>query len=184
MFKSIITGLLIALLLGCASTPDNTDDVVIEGVCESIKGKLLVKPWLERHGRRLMLMLDVEGQERVVRAVAVNEEKQAILEWALLYIERAYDAGDELRAENEFEEAIPYFTVGLCGTWVAGDWNEFRAGTIDFEIVQLAVYDIYSGRYLTITTNFGDRWRDAFKDTDWKRLLFELGKKGVKSAVP
>lgn len=191
MFRAIIIGL---LLLSCASDGPK-DDVTIEDKCTSIEARMLRAPWLERHNRRLFFLVESEGVDRIIRAVARNREEESILLWAQEYLARAYDEGILVRndafrlgpplpSDIRTTRADVYFTIGLCGEWVEGEWEEFQAGVVDFEVVLLAVYDVWSGRYLQIRTNYGDRWTDAVKGVDWKRMLFELGKKGAKGLIP
>lgn len=162
------------LALGCATTDSNpNDEEIVEDSCESTPAKMIMRPWLEARDKRLIFLLDVEGKTRMVRAVAVNTEEKWILEWVKDYVNRAWQKSIEEQKDE------PYRVIGMCGEWVTGEWNEYPPGNIDFEIVQLAVYDIWSKRYIEVRTNYGDRWTDALKGVNWKRMLFDLGKKAL-----
>jgi hypothetical protein len=174
MCKIAIAALATLLLMGCATTDTNpNDEEIVEDKCESTKATLVMKPWLEAKDKRLMFLLEVEETPQMVRAVAVNNEEKRILVWVKNYLDRAWDEG------RDKQETDPYKVIGMCGKWIEGDWNEFPPGNIDFEIVQLAVYDVWSKRYIEVRTNFGDRWTDALKGVNWKKLLFDLGKKAL-----
>jgi hypothetical protein len=175
--------LILALCIGCA-TPQKQDDVIIEDKCEAVEAKMLVKPWFENKERRLILIVEVADKDRIIRAVAQNEEEKGILKWAKQYIDVSFEKGIELVAQQMPEEAQPFLSLGLCGEWVDGDWYEFKAGAIDFEIVMLGVYDIHTARYLTVRTNYGDRWTDAVRGANWKSLLWDLTKRAGKGALP
>lgn len=179
-----LTILMALIIVGCASTPEPDDTQDIKGKCESVEARLVMKPWLEHRNKRMMLLVRVNDRTRMIRAVAKNSENERVLALIKAYADRAFDRGISLMEEGKEGEAEPYFIVGMCGEWVEEGWEEFAPGAIDFEIVLIAVYDTWSGRYLTVQTNYGNRWTDAVKSANWKGLIFDLGKKGAGVVIP